>query len=193
MTRLLPREVVDDLLARWAEPHRRYHATSHLDNGLEALELLGGGPLERIAFWFHDAVHTNTTPDDETASAGLAADLLAGHLPDVQVAEVQRLIMLTTHHQPEAGDLAGARVCDADLSGMGAPWEDYRANIRGIRAELGQFDDAQWRHGRARFLEAFLERDRIFHTPLGSGLWEERARANMERELSSLRPAGPAG
>lgn len=192
MRSLLPEDVVDQLLARWAEPHRRYHATSHLDAGLEALELLGGGPVERIAFWFHDAVHSNTTPDDETASAELAAGLLAGHLPDAQVAEVQRLIMLTTHHQPEPGDLSGARVCDADLSGMGAEWADYRRNVRGIRAELPQVDDAQWRAGRARFLATFLERRRIFHTPLGAELWEERARVNMERELAGLR-AGPTG
>ncbi|WP_197511770.1 hypothetical protein [Tessaracoccus coleopterorum] len=39
-----------------------------------------GGPLERIAFWFHDAVHTSTSPADELASAELARELLGGTL-----------------------------------------------------------------------------------------------------------------
>lgn len=187
MSHILPVEVVDELLERWAEPHRRYHSTTHLRAGLEVLEQLGGGPVERVAFWFHDAVHSNTSPDDEEASAALAEALLTGHLPAPQVAEVRRLILLTTHHQPAAEDLAGARVCDADLSGMGAPWEDYVGNIAGIRAELLHVDDAQWRRGRAAFLERFLQRRRIFGTPMGRDLWEEPARANMTRELEWLR------
>lgn len=187
MTELLPGAVVDELLERWAEPHRHYHATSHLRAGLEALELLGGGPIERIAFWFHDAVHSNSTPADETASAELAGDLLSGHLPDAEIIEVQRLIMLTTHHQPGADDLPGCRLCDADLSGMGSEWDDYVVNIVGIRAELPQFDDEQWRRGRSRFLEGFLDHEWLFHTARGRELWEDRARANMQREFALLR------
>ncbi|GAB3816703.1 hypothetical protein GCM10028820_16410 [Tessaracoccus terricola] len=140
-----------------------------------------------MAFWFHDAVHSNSTPADETASAELAAALLAGHLPAAEIAEVQRLIMLTTHHQPDASDLPGSRLCDADLSGMGSRWEDYLDNITGIRAELPQFDEEQWRHGRARFLERFLDHEWLFHTARGQNLWEHRARTNMERELELLR------
>lgn len=187
MSNLLPASVVEELLERWAEPHRHYHSTSHLRSGLEALEQLGGGPTERVAFWFHDAVHSNSTPADETASAELAAALLAGHLPAAEIAEVQRLIMLTTHHQPDASDLPGSRLCDADLSGMGSRWEDYLDNITGIRAELPQFDEEQWRHGRARFLERFLDHEWLFHTARGQELWEHRARTNMERELELLR------
>lgn len=187
MSELLPGAVVDELLERWTEPHRHYHSTSHLRAGLEALDLLGGGPTERVAFWFHDAVHSNTTPADETASAELAGSLLAGHLPAAEIAEVRRLIMLTTHHQPDVTDLPGSRLCDADLSGMGSSWEDYLVNIAGIRAELPVIDDEQWRHGRSRFLEGFLAHEWLFHTARGRELWEARARANMERELDLLR------
>ena len=47
---LLPDDVALELLRRWAEPHRHYHGTSHLVDGLHALEVLDGGRLERIAF-----------------------------------------------------------------------------------------------------------------------------------------------
>lgn len=186
VSELLPAAVVDELLDRWSEPHRHYHSTTHLNSGLIALEELGGGPIERIAFWFHDAIHSNSTPQDETASAELVGALLDGVRSPTEIAEIQRLILLTTHHQPDEGDLPGQRLCDADLSGMGLDWSGYRANIAGIRAELPGLTDEAWRRGRAAFLEKFLERPRLFHTPLGRSRWERRARRNMERELARL-------
>lgn len=189
MTDLLPDAVVDELLRRWSEPHRHYHSETHLRAGLAALDRLGAGPLERIAFWFHDAVHSNTTPSDEEASADLARRLLVGHRSPSEIDEVRRLVLLTASHRPAADDLPGARVCDADLSPLAAPWEQYVASVAGIRAELPRLDDDRWRDGRSAFLEAFLRRDRLFWTPLGRQAWEEAARANMSRELAALRVA----
>lgn len=183
---MLPGSVVDELLQRWSEPHRSYHSTTHLVSGLEALEELGGTQLERVAFWFHDAVHTNTTPADEVASAKLAGELLAGHFSAADIREVRRLVMLTTHHQPAPDDEAGCRVCDADLSGMGADWDAYVDNIAGLRVEFPQLDAEQWSHGRSRFLVKFLQRDWLFNTWQARHLWEDKARANMVRELACL-------
>ncbi|MCC2594622.1 metal-dependent phosphohydrolase [Tessaracoccus sp. OS52] len=186
MTAQLPPQLIDGLLERWSEPHRAYHSTTHLVAGLQALDILGGQPLERIAFWFHDAVHTNTTPADEEASARLAGELLATHLPAPDVLEVQRLIMLTTHHQPDPEDLPGARLCDADLSGMGSEWDQYVDNIAGLRAEFPQLTTDQWAVGRSRFLVRFMQRDWLFSTWQGRHLWEDQARSNMIRELACL-------
>lgn len=184
---LLPAEVETELRRRWAEPHRHYHSTTHLVSGLAALDLLGAGDPERIAFWFHDAVHSNRTPADEEASAALAGELLAGCLEPAAVREVQRLVMLTSHHQPGTDDVAGARLCDADLSALGADPGQHKVNVAGIRAELPGLTDEQWRLGRGAFLERFLRRDRLFHTPTGRRLWESRARENLRQELASLR------
>ncbi|MDF1490233.1 HD domain-containing protein [Tessaracoccus caeni] len=182
---LLPEPVAVDLLSRWAEPHRHYHSTQHLIDGLAALDALGGERLEQIAFWFHDAVHTNTTPADEEASALIAREALSGWLPSDEVDEVARLVLLTAHHRPEPGDLSGARVSDADLSSLGADWETYRRNAEGIRRELPHITDEQWRLGRSAFLSGFLQRERFYVTPLARDLWEDQARRNLARELSS--------
>lgn len=182
----VPASVFDHLRERWAEPHRVYHSLSHLADGLAALELLGGRPLEILAFWGHDAVHTNTTPDDERASAALVKDLLDGHLPVGAVEEVCRLILLTAGHEVAAGDEAGARLCDADLSGLGAPWERYEHNVSGIRAEMPHLTDGQWREGRSAFLRRFQARERFYSTDTGLRLWQEQARRNIDRELASL-------
>ena len=183
---LLPRAVEAELLTRWSEPHRHYHSVSHLEYGLDALARLGGERLEVIAFWCHDAVHSNRTPEDETASTEVARTLLADVLPADEVDEVCRLIMLTAGHRVEPGDDAGARLCDADLYGLGAPWEIYSRNVAGIRAELPQITDEQWKQGRGAFLRGFLGREWFYSSALGRELWQDQARANLARELDEL-------
>ena len=63
------------LLARYDEPHRRYHDRRHLAEVLAALRVLTGGrpvPVEVVcAAWLHDAVHDGRD-DDEERSAVLA-------------------------------------------------------------------------------------------------------------------------
>lgn len=184
---LLPEDVVSELLQRWGEPHRRYHGVSHLRSGLEALDRLGGTRVERIAFWFHDAVHSNSTPSDEQASATLVSLLLIGHESTEDIVEIQRLVLLTAGHHTQAGDHSGQRVCDADLSGLGADADVYRRNVAGIRAELPHLTDQEWVAGRSAFLSRFLERDRLFATDVGRQFWEESARRNLERELRNLK------
>ena len=183
---LLPRHVEEELLGRWSEPHRRYHAEVHLRAGLETLDLLGAERLERIAFWFHDAVHTGESPGDECASADLARHLLEGHLGDAEIGEVCRLVLLTVDHAPEAGDTAGARVADADLRGLGLPWGSYVANLAAIRAEHPGMPPAEWATRRRGFVGRMLERATVFHTRTGLALWERQARGNLLREAGQL-------
>lgn len=183
---LLPTGVAVEVLRRWQEPHRRYHDIRHLAFGLDVLDDLGAGPLERIAFWFHDAVYRGNSPADEMASAALARELLAGHRDEGDTSEVARLVLITIEHRARPGDEAGARVCDADLSGLGGSWRDYRANLDGIRAELPGLDPGQWRHRRRRFVRSLLAREAIFLTPRGRWRWEASARANLVRELGML-------
>lgn len=187
MTSDLPDEIRDDLLARWREPHRDYHGIRHLETGLGYVEQLGGDAIDRIAFWFHDAVHSNTTPDDERASAELARRMLRDVLTGPEVDEVARLVLVTVSHQPEPGDERGARISDADLAGLALPWEGYLRNVQGIRFELPHVDDEAWRVGRSAFLEGFLANEWLFHTDYGRAHWEAAARANMRQEIEQLR------
>lgn len=187
----LPGELEAELLARWREPHRRYHAESHLRQGLLTLDWLGAGRLERCAFWFHDAVHRCSSPADETASAELAHELLEPLFPAAEVEEVARLVLVTIDHDPSPGDLSGAMVSDADLAALGSGWEVYLANRDAVRAEQPDLPDDVWLAGRLRFLDRFERRVRVFHTPLGYSSWEAAARRNLAREraLLTTRPA----
>ena len=72
-----------DLLARYAEPHRRYHDRRHLTEVLTAVDVLGRHAARpdvvRLAAWFHDAVYDPQAPPgaNEESSAQLAVDVLS--------------------------------------------------------------------------------------------------------------------
>lgn len=182
----LPDEVRDDLLRRWREPRRHYHSESHLRLGLLSLEELGGTDLDRIAFWCHDAVHSNTTPDDEIASAALARTLLTPYLTPDEVDEVERLVLITIGHQPEPGDESGARIADADLASLAFSWPHYFSNTFAVRAEMPHLDDESWRAGRSKVLTELLSHEQLYHTSVGRERWEAAARENIRRELRAL-------
>jgi predicted metal-dependent HD superfamily phosphohydrolase len=178
----------EDLLRRWTEPGRSYHGPDHLAGSLAALASLGGDSrAERLALWFHDAVHTGTPAADEHASAELAGlRLAAAGLAADEVAEVQRLVLVTLDHSPAPDDAAGARVSDADLAILAAEPAAYLASVAALRAEVGDLDDLVWRQARRLRLAALLDGRPIFHTPLGRDRWEVTARANLAAELAGL-------
>ncbi|GGL07074.1 hypothetical protein Sme01_12060 [Sphaerisporangium melleum] len=75
------RAIGAELIARWSEPHRRYHTLGHLRAVLAAIEPLAGHAADpvavRLAAWFHDAVYDGRPGWDEERSAQLAASRLA--------------------------------------------------------------------------------------------------------------------
>ena len=181
-----------ELLERWSEPHRHYHDTSHLRAALVALDELGGAArAERLAIWFHDAIHTGRPGRDERESAALAVlRLTDGGLAQGEVAEVSRLVLVTIDHSPAADDEAGARVSDADLAILGAAPERYRASVAALRAEAGTDADS-WRAARLARLVALLAAEPLFHTATGRHRWLAIARANLAAEQQALLAATP--
>ena len=215
-----------ELLDRWDEPHRGYHASGHLADVLDRLDRLTGdepgGPPARgrgepllrheeprdgavppavaLAAWFHDAVHTGHTPQDETASADLAIDrLTALGLPDDAAQRVGELVLATAGHTGAGTDPGrhhdrlhdrrhdrAALLCDADLGILGAGERRYRAYAAGVRAEYPDVDDARFARGRAAVLRALLDRPRLFVTHAAHAWWERPARANLSAELAEL-------
>lgn len=176
-----------ELLRRWQEPHRRYHAVAHLVAVLNHVALLDGKGAVRLAAWFHDAIYWPERHDNEARSAELAASTL--FLLDVDQDtsnEVVRLVRLTITHDSRPDDPNGTVLCDADLAILGAPEEAYRRYAKDIRAEYGHLDDAAFAAGRTQVLGRLLQRPRLFHTPEGSRRWEAAARSNITAELAEL-------
>ncbi|MDD9205992.1 DUF4031 domain-containing protein [Georgenia sp. 10Sc9-8] len=187
-----------ELLRRWTEPHRHYHATAHLLEVLERLDELSaaGEPVSRraeLAAWFHDAVHEGTAGEDERRSADLVTDLgPAAGLGPRTVAEVRRLVLLTAGHAPDPGDRDGAALCDADLAVLAAPPERYRAYTAAVRREYAHLDAPTFARGRAQVLRSLLA-GRMFTTGHAHARWEPAARQNVRAELERLEDAGQRG
>ena len=185
------RQVQEDLLRRWAEPHRSYHDTRHLAEVLARVEELSGhaehADLVRCAAWWHDAVHDGRAGDDERASAALAHDQLrALGVAGRHVDAVAELVLLTTHHDPgDPADPDAAVLCDADLGILAARQERYDEYAADVRAEYGHVPDELFSAGRAGVLRRLLSHRRLFRTPTGTR-WEEAARDNVSRELARL-------
>lgn len=184
----------DRLTACYAAGHRSYHDLRHLAEVLERLDELltqqAAAGVDRdavvLAAWFHDAVYDGQ-PDDEERSATLAEmTLTAADVPVTRVAEVARLVRLTREHRPDAEDLAGQVLCDADLAILAAGPERYAEYVEDVRREYTHLDDETFRTGRAQVLRSLLAKPTLFHTPLARESWEKPARANLEREIAAL-------
>lgn len=186
----VPTTVREELLDRWSESHRRYHDTTHLLAVLEAAETLTAPeptpPAVAFAAWFHDAVYDGVPGADEDASAQLAHERLAPSLPESLVAEVVRLVRLTSEHRPDVGDLPGALLCDADLAVLGGEPSRYDDYVERVRQDYAHVSETDWRHGRAAVLRRLLALDPIYRTERGRVLWQDAATSNLRRELAAL-------
>jgi predicted metal-dependent HD superfamily phosphohydrolase len=181
-------------MARYCEPHRRYHRVAHLDRVVsDVAELLGNIAVPEpsvvlMAAFFHDAIYDPRSPSNEADSAALASRELT-HLgwSGDHIDEVERLILLTRNHAPsDVADPGGDVLLDADLAVLGAPPNAYQAYVAGVRAEYAHVDDGVWRVGRVQVLRRFIDQPRIYRTSAMS-VHERRARSNLQAELATLR------
>lgn len=179
------------VVARYAEPHRRYHDQRHLAELLGALRTLSppdGLPAAIVlaAYW-HDAVYDPRRDDNEQRSAELAGRALVElRQPAPLVEQVRRLVLLTATHDPAPLDVPGALLSDADLAVLAAERSRYEAYAADVRNEYAHVPDDAFRDGRSAVLRTLLQRPALYATQAGRTQWEAAARANVARELSRL-------
>ncbi len=180
----------DRLLAAYDAPARGYHDLTHLAEVLAHVDLLAeeADNLRAVvlAAWFHDAVYDGGADDEEQSAEWAEAELPEAGVPPGTVAAVGRLVRLTSTHRPAPDDRDGQVLSDADLAILAADAGRYAAYVAGVRAEYAAVPDADFRRGRAAVLRDLLAKPAVFHTGRGRRLWEEPARANVERELAAL-------
>ncbi len=184
-----------DLLARWSEPHRHYHSTTHLLAVLEALDQLTDRSVPRpvaLAAWFHDAAYNGTAADEED-SAVLAQMCLEKVVSSDEAHEVARLVRLTATHAPEPADDAGHLLCDADLAVLGGPPDAYSRYVAGVRQDYDHVSASDFTKGRAVVVRRLLTLEPLFHTQRGRDLWDPQARLNLAQELAQLNQKEESG
>jgi len=193
---MLSEAVVDEIRGLHVGPDRGYHGWSHplalLTLHAEVEPLLHDPEAVRCAILLHDAIYEPRRADNESRSAALAARMLEGLVPDDTRARTIRLIEATARHAIPAG-LSGdeaadmALFLDMDLSILGASPSDFDAYEAGVRHEYREIPEAAFRDGRAAILESFLARDALYLSDWGRARFEEAARENLKRSITTLR------
>ena len=186
-------DLLDRLVIRYRERQRRYHKIGHIEAVLVSIAALTEheqvNDLGAIvaAVLYHDAVYEPQHPANERASARLARrDLIALDWADDRADAVAAMIEGTkTHLDPVSSDAAVLN--DADLAILGADETEYGRYTNAVRDEYNHLDDREWNDGRVAVMQAFLDRDSIYATTTGRGLWEASARANVSAEIASIR------
>lgn len=184
---LTAHQILDDTIALYAEPHRKYHTLDHIADCLKKLQPYRGRDDHLklfLALLWHDVIY-DTTPQaagdssNEAKSADFAESAM--NLLDIPGADtVYRLIQATELHVPDAED--EALLCAIDMSILAESSGVYDAYVRGVRAEYGQYSDEQFRIGRLAVLQSFGQ---SFHHPDFEHL-NPIAAENIEKEITLL-------
>jgi predicted metal-dependent HD superfamily phosphohydrolase len=116
--------MLERVLRRYAEPHRRYHTWAHVRACLEARHLLTEASLPEVdlALVFHDAIYEHLATDNEERSARLLLEEgRRAWLHESLLQRAQILVRATAHGVGHAIDTEEACiVVDADLSILGS-------------------------------------------------------------------------
>lgn len=188
-------EVFDELVALYAEPHRRYHTGAHIEYCLRQLDIAADRMDEpdavEMAVWFHDAIYEIPGKDNELRSAELFAALAGERGSQRFRSRVYQLIMATVHLDAPPRTLDESFMVDIDLSSFGRPWEEFLSDSRAVRAEMAHLSDAEFYPRQRRFLESLAARSRFCFTDFFRERHEDRARRNIVKLRSILEEGGP--
>ena len=182
--------VFTGLAAAYAEPTRAYHTAEHIEDCLTLLDasrtLARHADEVEAAIWFHDAVYVAARTDNEERSAELARASLRGAQVASEIAERIRGLVLKTRHGTTLHEADAALLCDIDLSILGRSPEVFDLFERQIRQEYAMVPEPIYRKGRSEILRGFLNRASIYQTAWFRQRYEDRARENLERVLTTL-------
>jgi predicted metal-dependent HD superfamily phosphohydrolase len=178
--KLADRSLYQALIARYREPHRRYHTLQHLEECFERFDEVADlaphpGEVE-LALWFHDAIYDPRRSDNERRSADWASASTGNP-------HVHALIMATRHEAVPDGADAKALV-DVDLWILAAPEKRFEEYEQQVREEYGWVPGFIYRRKRREILESFLARPTIYSTARFIERYESAARANLARSLA---------
>ncbi len=184
-------ETFEQLHAAYAEKHRHYHTTAHIEDCLQKLDIVKSQAVApeniALALWFHDAIYQPLKSDNELQSAVWATQFLknAGASPS-RIQAIHDLIMVTRHQVP-ANTPDEALLVDIDLSILGADADTYQEFETNVRKEYRWVPWFLYRAKRAEILQSFLNRRHIYTNEWFCRRYEASARTNLAQAITTLR------
>jgi predicted metal-dependent HD superfamily phosphohydrolase len=190
--------VFDRLVEAYSESHRHYHTLEHLSEMFKVAGKLMDSASDpaaiQLAIWFHDAIYDSHAKDNEERSAALAIELLQPlGISEATLTHVRSMILATAHVGGEFADVDTDLLLDADLAILSAEEKRYARYAADVRKEYFWVEEPAYRAGRAKVLESFLNRPRIYRTERMHAAAEESAKRNLAAEIGSLLGSAAAG
>jgi predicted metal-dependent HD superfamily phosphohydrolase len=180
----------EELVARYAQPHRHHHTMQHIEECFAELATVRSEaerPAEvELALWFHDAIYDTARHDNEQRSAEWARSVAAEAGLDAGVGDRVATLIMATRHDARPADADARVLVDVDLSILGADPDRFAEYERDVRREYAAVPEPVFRRERSKILRRFLDRPRIFETRHLHESREARARANLARALREL-------
>ena len=177
-----------DLEKAYSAKSRHYHNLTHLKEMIASFETYRDklqNPNEILfSIFYHDFVYSASKKDNELKSAEYALAVLTENLDLNKQLIFDAICATQQHQQNEIEDINW--LIDFDLKILAKDWEDYKIYFEQIRKEYRIYPDFLYKPGRAKALKHFLENEFIFQTDAFRGLYEEKARNNIENEISLL-------
>lgn len=195
------------LLNAYNEPHRRYHNVEHIfhmislfkKTRIEVLRDMKEDSREESLFIFaiicHDLVYIPGFPDNEEASLELAAIYarMAG-LNSEETIIVRNLIRATKHNEENFYRLCRKEtpkplqyIHDLDMAILAEPYPVFEEYDSKVKKEylISGVSLSRFNEGRKKFLEGLLEKEHIFVTSFFKVNYDQTARNNIKKILSS--------
>lgn len=192
----VPQNVFDELISAYSAPDRFYHNLTHIEDCISVFDQtksVAVYPEEvELAIWFHDAVYDARRNDNEQKSAEWAEAVLSQSDFNRAIAERVSNSILATRHTVEVTDPDAQLMVDVDLSILGRQADVFWHYEQNIRKEYAWVPESLFREKRLEILRGFLDRRSIYYHELYRGMFEEKARLNLEQAIARLIDAGSA-
>ena len=177
-----------DLEKAYTAKSRHYHNLNHLQEMIELFDVYHShlkNPNEVLySIFYHDYVYKATRKDNELKSAELALAILPDTISLNKQLVFDAICATQFHQHNEIEDINW--LIDFDLKILSKDWEAYQTYCNQIRKEYKIYPNFLYKPGRKKALEHFLQQEFIYKTEVFRNLYDEKAKANIKREIALL-------
>lgn len=190
----LKEQMWEEIVYRYSGQHRHYHNLTHIAHLFSIcdkyMDKITNAAVMGFSILYHDVVYDTYSNDNEEQSASFAeAQLRQLNVNPMLTDNVKTFIKATKDHTiPEGTSLRTdlSLFLDLDMSILGTDEEMYNLYSEKIRKEYSKYPDKVYREGRKLALQKIIAAESIFSTNAFKEEMEQRARENINREVSLL-------
>jgi predicted metal-dependent HD superfamily phosphohydrolase len=183
-------ELWSEIEQKYSGKRKHYHNLQHLENLLQQLievkDKIQNWNIILFTLFYHDSIYNTLKTNNEEKSADLAEKRmkqLGVYINEIELCKEQ--ILATKSHQLSTNNDTNL-FTDADLSILGQPWETYVKYLKNVRKEYKFYPIFVYKLGRKNVIQHFLEMKPLFKTKFFFDKFENQAKKNLLKELSTL-------